>query len=80
MNPTETKQNEVIVAAAALGAVIGGGLGDILGNWTTQDIQTGQQVSERIYSIYLNCPASPERAALLARLGELLAMLESPGA
>ena len=78
MNPQiEVKQEEVIAAAAALGALLGG-LGGLIG-WEHTDIQTGEQVSAKIAWVYANCPDSPERADLLTKLGQLLALLEGTG-
>lgn len=73
----EEIQIETLAACGELGALYGGLVGETIGGWTASDIQTGEQVSARIAYIYANCSASPQRAAALAKLGELLSRLEN---
>jgi hypothetical protein len=68
---------EVLAALAELSALVGGSVGSTIGGWTAADIQTGAQVAARITYIYANCMPSPQRAAALAKLGELLSRLEN---
>jgi len=75
----EIKQNAVLTAAAAFGAELGGGLGDLLGNLQVSDINT----LEKVIALSVQVAAqsqSTQRDALLVALSELLGFYAGAGA
>lgn len=75
----EIKQNAVFTAAAAFGATLGGGLGDLLGNLQTSDIDSQAKVAALLAQVGAQSQSS-ERDALIVALTELLSYYAGAGA